>query len=361
MKRVNEYLINGAVVLGTVLIVFFLIEIALRFVVTVRLDERLIEVRPPSAQYCLGDCYTSDPGKTFPIDLRVEVEKHPEMAGSAFGTLAKVAPYCVFYDCVRRKQGFFEGRPREAALVGDSFTFGIGVRDEASLGALMGMAWPDTNFRNYGQRGVNVGEVNGLMQKALLEVPEASAVIYFYNLNDVFMAPAVAARQKFITDFQSVRVQNIKDQSGWNAVFGWSRLYQVVARVFIMRHESELTVQNYLDMYLSKENEAHFLQTREQLSAMVRQAKAAGKEFYVVIYPLLYKDMQGKYPFTPIHEVMMEACRASGAHCFDGAQAFNDIRNMKNFVVHKIDSHPNAEANKRMIGWLFGQMSGKSF
>ncbi len=88
---------------------------------------------------------------------------------------------------------------------------------------------------------------------------------------------------------------------------------------------------------------------------MNKFARLQGIKFYVVIYPLFYKDRLGRYPFNDIHRRLMDACAEQGITCFDAYQPFKKYYSLKRFIVHPVDYHPNGLANRVIVDYLAGR------
>lgn len=113
-----------------------------------------------------GHCYSSDARGSFPIALeetadrekfakKVRTYRHTSFAGAPLkpadvAYLRAHTPDCVIYDRRSRRHGFFPGRARTVALVGDSFTQGEGVKDQDTLGYLLGQRYGEVNFQTVG-------------------------------------------------------------------------------------------------------------------------------------------------------------------------------------------------------------------
>ena len=293
-------------------------------------DESRITIQTEKGK---GDCYSSDPRHYFPIR-----------------NYSEAYPYCVVYDHMARREGYFPKRKRQAIIVGDSFVFGVGLKEEDTLGYLLSMKYPEINFKNFGVPGSDIRQVHDLVLAAL-EEEGVRDVIYFYNLNDVLMSAEVHSQQKYIIDFQNIRWHNVKADK---SLLSKSTLYTLIRKAIILRKESRLTTQNYLDMYFSPDNKGQLAETKDLFLSMRDILREHGINFCVVIYPLLYKDPLGKYPFLPIHDLLTTFFRENNILCIDAYPAFADYYSLKRFIVNPIDYHPNDVANAKVVDYLAG-------
>lgn len=286
-----------------------------------------------------GNCYPSDPAGSFPYKI-VNPADHKYW-------------YCVTYDRTKRTDGFNPERKRRMAIVGDSFTFGTGLRETDTLGYLLNEKYPEINFQNLGKVGANTDDVAKRCREITASAPKVEEVIYFYNLNDVRMSRQVDLKQWKIIDFQNIRWQNDIAMSGpVMKLLSKSALFSLMRKIWVLRRESALTVQNYKDMYLSEENRGEFISTMDEMKSIKDMLARQGISFRVVIYPLLYKDLLGRYPFEDIHARILSACRERKIECLDGYAPFASYYSMKKFAVHPIDYHPNGLCNRALLDYI---------
>jgi len=70
-------------------------------------------------------------------------------------------------------------------LVGDSFCFGEGIRDEDTLAHQLSLKYDGYNFRNFGWPGTDAEDVLSSVVQGLTEMPDLGSIMYIYNLNDI--------------------------------------------------------------------------------------------------------------------------------------------------------------------------------
>ena len=56
---------------------------------------------------------------------------------------------------------------------------------------------------------------------------------------------------------------------------------------------------------MSEKNRKEFISTMDNIRSMKEMLEAQGISFRVIIHPLLYKDMLGRYPFESIHSTIL--------------------------------------------------------
>lgn len=262
--------------------------------------------------------------------------------------------YCALYNETMRRRGFNPERKRQIALVGDSFVFGEGVNDVDTLGYALNEKYPKINFQNWGNRGANIDDVAEACNEIIKAVPQVEEVLYFYNLNDVLMSDEVSALPNNIIDFQhDLWLADGQRRGALGTLFTKSALFSLSRKLWIIKRNSSLTIQNYKNMYLGKKNRQAFLATMDRVRAIQDILAKRGISFRLIIYPLLYKDLLGRYPFESIHAVIIHACHERGILCLDGYAPFKNYSSMKRFIVHPLDYHPNGLSNRTLIHYIY--------
>jgi hypothetical protein len=350
--------VNVAVSLAALLVSLGLVELGLRYAFDPGLDGEKVWVgdhpnaRNPSldaavAQSCRefpswwGNCYPTDPTGLLPITTR------DPLTGRTW--------HCVAYDLKSRATGYDPDREYQAAIVGDSFAFGEGVKETDTLGYLLNRKYPRVNFRTYADSGMNIGQVEETCSRILLLAPAVRSIVYVYNLNDVLLSREVGDLQKVIVDFQNLFLHRAKAGQGpIAAALERSKLYVLLRKAWVVRRESALATGNYQDMYLSEANRSEFFATMDVLKGINETARARGVSFAVVVHPLLNKDLFGRYPFEGVHAAIMAACRERGVPCLDGYEAFRDFSSFGSLVVNPLDYHPNGRSNRILADYIRG-------
>ncbi len=303
-----------------------------------------------------GNCYTSDNAHYLPLDLRNQKDwdtVKPLLPDTLRDQLVKETPHCIFYDVDKRLKGFFPERTKKAVIIGDSSAFGEGLKDEDTLAYLLSAKFKEINFPNYGYPGADIGYT---YQTALILMQtdnRIKKIIYFYNLNDLLDQENTPDLGKEVLDFHNLRWENWKNPQGWiNVILAKTRLGTMLLKTMALRKESDLTVKRYLDSYFSVAKRDRFVKSMIMLSLMNKAAIAHGIDLQVAIYPLLYKDSLGRYPFVPIHNLLKEVCLQYSISCIDLYPAFADTFSLKDFTISSIDYHPNGLANRKVVDYL---------
>ncbi len=219
--------------------------------------------------------------------------------------------------------------------LGDSFTFGEGVRE--------GDAYPAQLEKLLNQGGGHVdvqvfnGGVQGYGTRQELAYFEGfgrklkpNVVILGFVLNDACdMGETIAQNDAMTRAFEP------------SAIGGISAIWRTIER---RRHQSQL--QNaFFRQIRSGFNSIEWDNCRVALERFRAISSEDGFEFLVVIFPIFWQ-LDGNYPFDDLHAKVAEACREANCEYLDLRDKFRD-RSSDAFWVHPTDQHPNEIAHER--------------
>ena len=233
--------------------------------------------------------------------------------------------------------------------LGDSFTFGVGVRDGDTFLSLLAERLKAHAGReervevaNAGVQGYNTrDEVLYLAHQWLRLAPDL-VLITFY-LNDAYDDLAFHNNGKGLGVY-------LERPSG---LARYSRAWDLVQHRYRSARESKALEQYYHRPYFS--DAPNYLSGGEEAEvdwpACVRALRRArqltrsrGIELSLVIFPELYK-LDGRYPFLAIHRLVQETCASLGIPALDLLSAFRG-RDARDLWVHPTDHHPNELAHQ---------------
>lgn len=313
---------------------------------------------PVSGDYSV--CYSSD-GRGLFLDLQKSEDRMKfrplltaENPEKYLEGLVENTPHCLLHHSDRRGAGFFPSRKREIAVLGDSFAFGEGVVDEDSLTYLLGIKNENFNFRCFAWPGQNINFMLHQTERIATDYPSVENIIYFYNLNDIIISGHLERQNSKFTDFQNQWPGTLKIKKHMDKPRFWERfaLYEFAIRRIVMKEEERATISDYNAMYFNVQNEEGRTKTFQMLREMNDIAAAHSKKLTIVIYPLLYKDRFGRYPFEAVHSLILNYCKEHSLHCVDASKVFDRYFSMSRFHVNSIDFHPDGDANRLVVDYL---------
>jgi lysophospholipase L1-like esterase len=306
-----------------------------------------------------ADCYPSNPRGYFvrtvaddwPGAMLLETERYKPI------DMARLAhtPYCV--DFSNNLDGY-RGPVRTAArapntfrilAIGDSFTYGEGVKDPDTMPAQLEKLLQDKHpelaveVLNLGEPGTNTERHIGILRtrKGL----DADVVLLDYVLNDAFRVEAVDKERHAADDmimFRPGRIEKPRGAKRW--LRRWSRLYALIAARLDQRRIHKQTAAWYSDAFDHAKNEAGMVKTQHMLDTFVNESRQTGAAVLVVVYPILY-HLGESYPFKRAHLELAAMIEKTGAPSLDLRDAFKGW-NAESLVVHSVDHHPNEVAQR---------------
>ncbi len=217
--------------------------------------------------------------------------------------------------------------------LGDSITFGEGVREEdtypARLEKLLAASMPGRAVQvvNAGVQGYGTREEVALYFARCTKLKPDVVTLGFF-LNDV-------------TDFGETIRQNDErtrdlSRSGLGKV---SKIWEMIER----RHRATELQEQYFETTRRSFNGENWQVAKQLLAMMEQQSKQDGFRFVVVLFPILW-GLDGVYPFEDLHARVAAACQEAGCDFFDLLPVYRG-RRPESLWVHATDQHPNEIAH----------------
>jgi hypothetical protein len=226
------------------------------------------------------------------------------------------------------------GRPLLLGL-GDSFTYGRGVRPEHTYLVRLQQRFNRENVpiavKNAARVGADVYEVAGQYEyEAARQKPEL--VVYGFVLND-FRLP---------TSRRIVGSDYVDQNNGGYMYDPWRRYSAIYNYALFLRDRRRLeteTLDNYLRAYEGPSATKGFA----TLEALDKAVSSDGGRLVILLFPLLYEF--DRYPFASIHAKIEEFARTRNILFLDLLPAMS-ARDPEDLWAHPIDHHPNDVAHE---------------
>ena len=220
---------------------------------------------------------------------------------------------------------------RTVLVLGDSFTFGEGVRIQdtftSRLERSMAAEAAGPAFVNAGVPGYGT-EQEAARLPALIDRYDPAAVLLVAVPNDAI--PQID--QAGAADLVNGRI----------ATASPIRLFGLVRSVF-GRAASDRAVEDwYLSYYVGARSEC-WAEARARLLSMAALCRTRGARFGVAMFPLLYRLDDS--PLAPIHHAFETACASDDVPFLDLTPALA-LENDRALWVHPTDHHPDARAHE---------------
>jgi len=305
----------------------------------------------------LLDCYPSNPRGYFDVDLRdpATLEKYRGLGLARLDEAARHTPYAVERRYSAQQFRSLEIGPHRpgvvrVAVIGDSFTEGMGVKEEDTYARVLhrllntGAEAGHWEVFNCGRRGYDFPAIRDLFETVLALEPDV--VVYGMVLNDAVRSEAFQARQAYLNDWILDRGRMVRDEDDRRLDPLDLRLSAFVRDRVESYRVGRDTTRWYRDMY-GPPNREGWERTQAYLRDMNSKAGARGGRFLVASWPLLV-GLQGRYPFADVSETIGRFCLSAGIARQDLLSALYG-RPDESLWVHPVDHHPNETAH-RLVG-----------
>jgi len=302
----------------------------------------------------LLDCYPSNPRGYFDIDLHDPgtFQKYRALGLARLDEAAARTPYAVERRYSTQQFRSPEIGPRRpgvvrVAVIGDSFTEGMGVKEEDTYARVLhrllntGTEAGHWEVFNCGRRGYDFPAIRDLFETVLALEPDV--VIYGMVLNDAVRAEAFQARQAYLNDWILDRGRMFRDDDERRLGALDFRLFALVRDRVESYRVGRDTTRWYRDMY-GEPNREGWERTQAYLREMNGRAQARGGRFLVASWPLLV-GLEGRYPFADVSETIARFCLSAGIARHDLLSALYGHRDAS-LWVHPVDHHPNETAHR---------------
>jgi hypothetical protein len=280
--------------------------------------------------------------------------------------------YCVEHpaDEPPRERSLDEARKQGAYTVlaiGDSFTYGLGVKVVDSWPYRLNSLLPPLVGKpvvvsNVGKVGRHVMEVFEGQYVPYTASRAPDLCVYGFCLNDPLWIPDKGADRPNplapmkkdskmetgdIDDFINVRTANLKQlriESSFSRLRQRLRTLDVGLRAWESREIQRRTLQFYLDLYDPAKNARGLELTWNAIARMKHRQNLADKRFLVVVFPM-FIDTDGDYPLRRCHETVVQALKSRGVEVLDLLPIYGKTP-PKELWVHPLDRHPNDLAQR---------------
>jgi hypothetical protein len=234
------------------------------------------------------------------------------------------------------------------AFLGDSFTFGEGVKDDdiftVRIEKYLNEKCEKNTYEclNFGVGGYNTEQYLSLLKQVIPRY-NPDIVILCFTLNDV--EPSLFHYDK---NTQSIKrhprelyiPENIPDKEPPKSILYKFRVTKLIWQAFNKRSMSERTVQHYYNLF---DNSQLWEKNRKLLHEYIDFCRENRITYYVTILPLLYK-LNGDYPFLHLHQKVEDAIADENVF-IDLLTSFMGYRDV-DLWVHPSDQHPNEIAHE---------------
>jgi hypothetical protein len=100
------------------------------------------------------------------------------------------------------------------------------------------------------------------------------------------------------------------------------------------------------------------------LTNLLAALQASGKEFALVLHPMLKPNLGKNYLLQPLHDIALEECRKVEARCIDLTPrfaAYGEDYDFTQLWVNRFDGHPGAEANQVVADYIIKELGSEAW
>jgi GDSL-like Lipase/Acylhydrolase family len=227
------------------------------------------------------------------------------------------------------------------AAVGDSFTFGNGIRAQDRYSDLLQARLPEHfEVLNFGVGGANTPEHRNFVAQLLPGFHPDFVLLQWY-VNDVEDDDS-AARPTFHPLMPMRELHHwLNDSSALYTVANmkWAEMQVALG---MTRSYPE-----YLQRRLGDPNSPDSQNDRTLLLDLIAMCRRASVPLGIVLFPdTAGTDLGAGYPFTYLHERILDICAAQDLTCLDLRDAFSAVKDHRLLWANRLDHHPSALANE---------------
>ena len=241
-------------------------------------------------------------------------------------------------------------RPPEAhrtLVLGDSFTFGLGVEDPDELFCerleqRFNESPPDSRFLRYDVLNAGIPwSLTGQWREAMRRVQpvfQPQVVLAVFFLRD---GTTLGFREDF---FDPMRERMVEWREN-SLLARWSALWRLLRGRAMARSSSAAYVQAFHDAYFGDaESTAEWRVAQDNLRALRDECRERGQVFHLIVFPLLH-NLDAEYPLADVCAEIEAFGAGEGIPTFSLLPAFRG-HDASTLWVSPHDQHPNAEGHR---------------
>ena len=237
------------------------------------------------------------------------------------------------------------------AVVGDSFTYGNGIRQEDRYSDLLNARLP-AHFEvlNFGSPGANTPEHRNLIGGLLPRIHPDYVLLQWY-VNDM-EDDDVIGRPTFAPLIPSRGIHNWLSNN--SALYTVANLQWAEAQIAFGMTTS---YPEYLRHRLGNPESRDARIDRDLLRDLIANCRHHGVPLGIVLFPDTATDLGPQYPYRYLHERVLDTCREQGLPCLDLRTEFSMVKDRRSLWTNRLDHHPSALANEIAAVKIFEMFS----
>lgn len=231
------------------------------------------------------------------------------------------------------------------ACLGDSFTFGEGVTEDAvyprRLESLLNAVNGEATTRSAGSTPARYEVLNcGVQGHGTIDE------FLYYRMYIAKFRPDVVVLGFFLNDAMD-GAETIRQNDEWTAEQPLSRLSRIsrISEIVERSHAAERLQSAYFAAIRESFESPRWALCKRAITDLRDMTARDGCRLIVAIWPVLW-ELDERYPFIDIHRMISAFCAEQGIECVDLLETFSGV-DASSLWVHPTDHHPNSAAHDR--------------
>lgn len=221
-------------------------------------------------------------------------------------------------------------------ILGDSITFGVGVKTESTFVGLLQKECPNTRIWNTAVVGYAIENYKDVINYFIETKKGIQKVLLFYSLNDLYKSinfrPTVSGIKKLFFFFK----QN-------------SKFYMLIKNLLFDRSKSYF----FYDSNLYEENEPNFVEATKILKEINNQLKLNDIDFLIVILPYEYQIRSKEDKFLIPQKILGKKFEEFGISYIDAYEYFvKPGKDSRTFYLYADPMHFSITGHKVIFDML---------
>ena len=225
------------------------------------------------------------------------------------------------------------------AVIGDSFTYGNGIRQQDRYSDLLQTQLPPTfEVLNFGVAGANTPEHLVSAERIVPRFRPDFVLLQWY-VNDVEDDDSTGRpRSMPLMPFRWLH-NWLNDSSALYTVANMQWAETQAAMGFTDSYPA------YLQRRFADPKSHDSVLDRSLLRALIEFCRGLGVPIGIVLFPDTAGGLGADYPFAYLHDRVLETCAAEGITCVDLRKDFAAVKRRQSLWANTLDHHPSARAN----------------
>jgi hypothetical protein len=226
------------------------------------------------------------------------------------------------------------------AVVGDSFTYGNGLKPQQRYTNLLDEWLPDQfEVLNFGIPGNNTPQHLDTLRTSVLPMNPDFVLLQWF-VNDV-EGHDLSGRPRTAPVIPMPGLHRWLNAN--SALYTIANMRWAEAQIMLGKAPS---YPEYLKARVADASGPDARRDAALLQEMVDRSRKSGSDMAIVLFPDPGQDLGEAYPFAFLHERVIGVCQQEGIPCIDLRGDFAAVKDRRALWVSPFDNHPSAKANE---------------